>query len=191
MRLLKAGKVVGFPTDTVYGLAALASDDQAVRQVFEAKGRPLSRALILMVAQAEWLDAWAEVDDRARSLMRAWWPGPLTLVLPAKPAARPPLASSGPPPSIAARIPDHPVATALLRHVGSALATTSANRSGEPPAMTAADAAALRGIHVVIDSGRAPGGLPSTLLDLTGNEPRVLRPGPISEKELFSRMGSA
>lgn len=183
-RLLKAGEVIAFPTDTVYGLAALASDGRAVRRVFELKGRSFGRPLILMVAEPARLERWAELDNRARACMEAWWPGPLTLVLPARPGAGPPLTSSGRPRTIAARIPDHAVAAALLREVGEALATTSANRSGEPPARTALEAASVRGVDAVVDGGRAPGGVPSTLLDLTGPEPRILRPGPISEEEL-------
>jgi len=186
--MLRAGEVIGFPTDTVYGLAALASDERAVKRVFEVKRRPLSQPLILMVSQAEWLEAWAQVDDRAREYMKAWWPGPLTLVLPALSWVGPPLTSSQSPRTIAARIPDHPVAMALLRKVGQALATTSANRSGEPPALTALETAWVEGLRAVLDAGRAPGGVPSTLLDLSGQQPQVLRPGPVpAEALLLSR----
>lgn len=183
--LLWAGQVVAFPTDTVYGLAALARDDGAVRLVFEVKGRPSGWPLILMVAEPGRLEGWAEVDDRARAYMRRWWPGPLTLVMTARPGAEPPLTSPGPPPTIAARIPDHPVALALLREVAEPVATTSANRSGEPPALTALEAAAVSGLAAVLDGGRAPGEVPSTLLDVSGPEVRILRRGPIPEADLL------
>ena len=184
VRLLRAGEVIGFPTDTVYGLAALAAAERAVRRVFEVKGRSPDQPLILMVAKAEWLEGWARVDDRARNYMRRWWPGALTLVLPALAGVGPPLTSTGSTPTVAARIPDHPVALAILREVGEPLATTSANRSGQPPAMTALETAWVEGLAAVIDGGRAPGGVPSTLLDVSDAEPRVLRPGPVPEEAL-------
>jgi len=183
--LLRAGEVIGFPTDTVYGLAALAVEERAVRRVFEVKSRALDQPLILMVADAERLEAWARVDDRACDYMRRWWPGPLTLVLPARAVVGPPLTSTGSVRTIAARIPDHPVALALLREVGEPLATTSANRSGQPPAMTALETAWVEGLAAVIDAGRAPGGVPSTLLDVSDAEPRILRPGPVPEEALL------
>lgn len=184
VELLRAGEVVGFPTDTVYGLAALASHERAVRRVFEVKGRSLSQPLILMVAEPEALDEWAYVDERARSYMRRWWPGPLTLVLPAREHAGPPLTSVTKPRTIAARIPDHEIALALLRAAGEALATTSANRSGDPPALTPLEAAWVDGLGAVLDGGRAPGTVPSTLLDLTQPEPRILREGPVPAEDL-------
>jgi L-threonylcarbamoyladenylate synthase len=184
--LVHAGHVIGFPTDTVYGLAALASHDRAVRYVFEVKGRSYSQPLILMVADPEELDAYARVDERAAAYMRRWWPGPLTLVLPAREGVGPPLTTAGRERTIAARIPDHPVALALLGEVGEALATTSANRSGEPPAMTPLETAWVDGLAAVLDGGRAPGGVPSTLLDVSGDVPRVLRQGPIATEELLA-----
>lgn len=183
--LLRAGEVVGFPTDTVYGLAALATQEHAVRRVFAIKGRPPSQPLILMVAEPDQLKAWAGVDDRAREYMARWWPGPLTLILPARPGVGPPLTSSGWPRTIAVRIPGHDVALRLLREMGEALATTSANRSGEPPATTPLETGWVEGLAAVVDSGRAPGGVPSTLLDLSGQKPRVLRAGPIPQAALM------
>ncbi len=182
--LLRAGEVVGFPTDTVYGLAALAGNERTVRRVFELKGRSLSRPLVLMVAEVDQLDPWAHIDGRARGYMSRWWPGPLTLVLPAKEGIGPPLTSAGARRTIAVRIPDHVVALALLREMGEALATTSANRSGEPPAVTPLETAWVAGLAAVLDGGRAPGALPSTLLDISGGEPRILRPGPVSAEAL-------
>jgi L-threonylcarbamoyladenylate synthase len=184
--LLRAGEVVGFPTDTVYGLAALAANERAVRKVFELKGRPLSRPLILMVAEAEQLQPWALVDARARRYMSRWWPGPLTLVLPAADGVGPPLTAGQHPRTVAARIPEHDVALALLREVGEALATTSANRSGEPPALTPLETAWVSGLAAVLDGGRAPGAVPSTLLDLSGEAPRILREGPVPTEALLT-----
>jgi len=182
--LLRAGEVIGFPTDTVYGLAALATNARAVRRVFEVKGRPLDQPLVLMVAGAERLDGWAYVDERARAYMRRWWPGPLTLVLPAREGVGPPLTSATMPRTIAARIPDHAVALALLRAAGEPLATTSANRSGEPPALTPLESAWVEGLAAVLDGGRAPGAVPSTLLDVSREEPRILRAGPVPAEAL-------
>jgi L-threonylcarbamoyladenylate synthase len=184
VQLLRAGEVIGFPTDTVYGLAALAGHERSVRRVFEVKGRSLSQPLILMVAEPEQLEGWAVVDERARSYMRRWWPGPLTLVLPAREGVGPPLTSATQPRTIAARIPDHHVALALLRAAGEPLATTSANRSGEPPALTPLEAAWVDGLAAILDGGRAPGAVPSTLLDVSRGEPRVLRPGPVPAEAL-------
>jgi L-threonylcarbamoyladenylate synthase len=186
VELLRAGEVIGFPTDTVYGLAALASHERAVRRVFEVKGRSLSQPLILMVADPEQLEGWAHVDDRARAYMRRWWPGPLTLVLRAVEGVGPPLTSATMPRTIAARIPDHPVALALLRAAGEPLATTSANRSGEPSALTPLESAWVEGLAAVLDGGRAPGAVPSTLLDVSSEEPRVLRAGPVPAEELLA-----
>ena len=186
VELLRAGEVIGFPTDTVYGLAALAGHERAVRRVFEVKGRSLSQPLILMVAEPGQLEGWAVVDDRARSYMRRWWPGPLTLGLPAPEGMGPPLTSATRPRTIAARIPDHDVALALLRAAGEPLATTSANRSGEPPALTPLEAAWVAGLAAILDGGRAPGAVPSTLLDVSHDEPRVLRPGPVPAEALVS-----
>lgn len=181
--LLRRGEVIGFPTDTVYGLAALAGDARAVRRVYAVKGRPVSQPLILMPPPGAALDGWAHVDRRVAGYLERWWPGPLTVVLPAATRAKPPLARAQPR-TVAIRIPDHPVALALLVAVGEPLATTSANRSGLPPALTPLGAAGLGGAAAVMDGGPAPGGRPSTLLDLTCQPPRILRKGPISAAEL-------
>jgi L-threonylcarbamoyladenylate synthase len=167
--LLQAGQVIAFPTDTVYGLAALAGDPAACERIYEIKARDRSQQLIAMAAHPDQLEAVVAVDARARSYMERWWPGPLTLVLPSR---------GGRPPTLGTRIPDHPVALALLREVGEPLATTSANLSGEPEATTAEEAARLDGLAAVLDGGRAPGGRPSTIVSLAGREPVVRRPGP-------------
>jgi L-threonylcarbamoyladenylate synthase len=157
--------VVAFPTDTVYGLAVLPGGES---KVYEIKGRPDQLPLILMVAEPAQAEAFVEVDSRARSFMERWWPGPLTLVLPAGDA------------TLGVRIPDHPLALELLRATGPLL-TTSANHHGEPPAMTAEEAARLPGLAGVLDGGRAPGGEPSTVISLLpGRELTVIREGAIS-----------
>jgi L-threonylcarbamoyladenylate synthase len=172
--LLQAGEVVAFPTETVYGLAALAGDQAAVERIYGVKRRPADRRLVVMVAAPASLRGLVLVDAPARALMRRWWPGPLTLVLPSRDG-------SG---SLAVRIPAHSVALDLLREVGEPLATTSANLSGEPPALGADGLGGLEGVAAVLDGGWVPGGVPSTLLDLTGPEPRVLRVGPITAEML-------
>jgi L-threonylcarbamoyladenylate synthase len=176
--LLRAGEVVAFPTDTVYGLAALASDAAARSRIYEIKGRSLDQPLILMAARTSAFEPWVEIDERARDLMEHFWPGPLTLVLPARAAA--PAATQG------LRIPAHPAALLLLETVADVLATSSCNRSGEPPALNPEEAGSLPGLAAVIDGGPSPGSQASTLLDLTGKEPRILRPGPITEADIRS-----
>jgi L-threonylcarbamoyladenylate synthase len=185
LELLRAGQVIAFPTDTVYGLAALASDQASVRRIYELKGRSLSQPLVLMVPDAEAVEGWAVVDERARRYMERWWPGPLTLVLAAAPGLRPPLVS-GRPRTLGVRVPGHAPALALLRAAGTGLATTSANLSGQQPAQTALEAAWVRGLAAVLDGGRTPGGVPSTVLDLSGAEPRVLREGAVPGGELLA-----
>jgi len=184
--LLLAGEVIAFPTDTVYGLAALAAEKPALLKIFAMKERPLERSLVLMTARPSQLEDWVEIDERARRFMARWWPGPLTLVLPAKPGVEPPLAREHPR-TLAARIPDHPVALELLKAVGEPIATTSANRSGDLPARMAVQVAWLPGLPAVVDGGPSPGGVPSTLLDLSGREPEVLREGPIPAVQLLRR----
>lgn len=162
---LAAGGVVAFPTDTVYGLAVKPGGEGTL---YEVKGRPPELPLILMVATPEQAEAFVDVDRRARWYMERWWPGPLTLVLPAEQG------------SLGVRIPDHPVALALLRAAGP-LMTSSANRHGHPPATTATEAAALPGLAGVVDGGPAGGGEPSTVISLQpGRELVVIREGAIS-----------
>ena len=170
--ILKGG-IVAFPTETVYGLAASASDAEAQYRIYEVKNRPRAMPLILMVAEPDELEGWVEVDERARRFMVRFWPGPLTLVL-----KRP-----GASPTLGVRIPDHPLAQRLLRIAGP-LMTTSANLSGEPAALTAEEAATLPGLAGVLDGGPVPGGQASTVLDLTGETPRILREGPLTAVDL-------
>ncbi|HKC20746.1 MAG TPA: L-threonylcarbamoyladenylate synthase [Candidatus Dormibacteraeota bacterium] len=172
-QLLRSGAVLAFPTDTVYGLAASADDEVAQKRVYQIKGRPVGMPLILMVAAESQLEGLVHIDSRAESYMRKWWPGPLTLILHA--------VGGG---TLGVRIPKHKVALDLLRHAGP-LMTTSANRHGMEPAMTAEDAGTLNGVMAVLDGGVAPGGSASSVLDLTGPEPHVLREGAIPTPELL------
>jgi L-threonylcarbamoyladenylate synthase len=172
-RLVRTGAVVAFPTDTVYGLGASADDELAQKRIYAIKGRPVGMPLILMVAAESQLEGFVHVDSRAETMMRRWWPGPLTLVLHA--------IGGG---TLGVRIPRHKVALDLLRHAGP-LMTTSANLHGREPAMNAQEASALSGVMAVVDGGAAPGGTASTVLDLTGPEPHVLREGAISTADVL------
>jgi L-threonylcarbamoyladenylate synthase len=184
--LLRAGDPVAFPTETVYGLGARANDEAAVRRVFEAKGRPEEKALIVHVRDVEQAQqlvaAWpAEADV----LARAYWPGPLTLVLPRAESVA--LAVTGGGATVAVRAPAHPIAQRLIVACGFALAAPSANPSGAPPPTTATEVvAALRGkIRIVVDGGPTPGRTPSTILDLSREGGAVvLRQGAIPAEEL-------
>jgi len=166
-QLLRGGGVIAFPTDTVYGLGAAADDDLATRRIYAIKNRPAGMPLILMVAARSQLEGWVHVDARAEKLIERWWPGPLTVIL---------HASGGG--TLGVRVPNHEVTLELLRASGP-LMTTSANLHGDDPAMTADEAAKLPGLTAVLDGGRAPGGTPSTVVDLTGPELHILREGAI------------
>ena len=172
-QLLRGGGVIAFPTDTVYGLGAAADDELARRRIYRIKGRPAGLPLILMVAAESQLEGWVHLDSSAEAMVRRWWPGPLTVVLHARGGG-----------TLGVRIPNHKVALDLLRAAGPMM-TTSANLHGEDPLMTAADAGALPGVIAVLDGGLAPGGTASTVVDLTGPEPHVLREGAISTRELL------
>ena len=172
-QLLRGGGVIAFPTDTVYGLAAAAGDEVAQKRIYHIKGRPVGLPLILMVAAESQLEGLVHVDTRAEEMLRRWWPGPLTLIL---------YAIGGG--TLGVRIPKHRVALQLLRTAGP-LMTTSANLHGQEPAMTAEEASALPGVRAVLDGGTAPGGTASSVLDLTGPEPHVLREGAIPTPDLL------
>ena len=171
--LLRSGGVIAFPTDTVYGLAAAADDEVARRRIYLIKGRPVGLPLILMAAAESQLEGFVHLDSRAEAIIRSWWPGPLTVILHAKGGG-----------TLGVRIPKHDVALQLLRAAGP-LMTTSANLHGKDPAMTADEAATLNGLAAILDGGKAPGGVASSVLDLTGPEPHVLREGAISTAQLL------
>ena len=175
---------MAFPTDTVYGLGAMLFDFQAVEQLYLVKGRDAAKAIaVLLGSEADLSHVTRELGDVAARLAHRFWPGPLTLVVPAHPALP---ANLSPLPTVGVRMPDHPVALALLRLTGP-LAVTSANLSGQPSTRTADEVSAQLGglIPLILDGGQTPGGLPSTVVDCTGTELVILRQGPISEQQLI------
>ncbi len=184
LRLLRLGQVVAFPTDTVYGVGAVAFDARAVGRLYEIKGRSLEKAIPILLASGDDL-ARVALDPPAIALRLAelFWPGPLTIVLHKRPEVPPQVA---PGPTVGVRVPDHPLAQALLQATGP-LATTSANRSGEPSALDASQVVAALGeaVALVLDGGRAPGGRPSTVVDCTQDPPQLLREGPIALEEIL------
>ena len=188
-RLLRAGELVVFPTETVYGLGARASDPAAVARVFAAKGRPENHPLIVHIAGPTELDTWAApVPDAARTLAEAFWPGPLTLVT--GHSGRVPYAVTGGRDTVALRAPAHPVARALLAGVGDGLAAPSANRFGRVSPTRAADAAEeLDGaVSLILDGGTCAIGVESTIVDCVGPL-RILRPGAVTAPEIEAVLG--
>ena len=184
-RLLRAGEVVAIPTETVYGLAANALDGQAVKKIFAAKGRPQDNPLISHVASMEMLaDVWAEVTPQAQALARAFWPGPLTIIMPR--AARVADEVCAGLPTASVRWPSHPAAQRIIRAAGVPLAAPSANLSGSPSPTTARDVLAdMDGrIPLVIDGGACGVGVESTVVTLAGDAPELLRPGYITKEQL-------
>ena len=191
--LLREGALVAFPTETVYGLGADARNAKAVAGIFEAKGRPHFNPLICHYPDAEAAFADVRADARARSVAAHFWPGPLTLVLPRRPDCAVDLLAGAGLDTLAVRVPDHPLALALLRAAGVPVAAPSANRSGEVSPTTAAHVlAGLSGrIAAVLDDGPCAVGVESTVLDLTGAGPVLLRPGgvPVEAIEAAARPG--
>ena len=179
--LLREGGVVAYPTDTLYGLGALAADAEAVERVFAIKGRPSERALPVLVASADQLDQLAaEVSPEAYALAARFWPGALTLVLRAHQSLPPHLtAAQG---TVAVRAPDHPTPLALIAACGGPITGTSANLSGGPQPVTAEDVVRQLGgaVAMVLDGGACSGGVPSTVLDVTSLPARVVRSGAIA-----------
>ncbi|HEY6608525.1 MAG TPA: L-threonylcarbamoyladenylate synthase [Candidatus Limnocylindria bacterium] len=175
--LLRDGEVVAFPTDTVYGIGVAASRPDRIEALFALKSRPLDRRIPLLVADlAQARELGARADERAERLTEAFWPGPLTLVVPMGGATQ------------AFRAPDHPVALALIGEAG-AIYATSANISDEPDTLGAdevliAFATRQDGLAAVVDGGPVPGGVASTVLDLSGDSVRILRDGPIGRAQL-------
>ncbi|TES83958.1 MAG: threonylcarbamoyl-AMP synthase [Dehalococcoidia bacterium] len=182
--ILKEGGVVAFPTDTVYGLGAGIGINSAVERVYRVKERPRHMALPLLLADFSQLDGVAiSIPTSVRLLAENFWPGPLTLVL-FKADSVPDIVTGGSE-TVAVRIPTHPIPTALARGVGTAIVGTSANLSGQPSALTAEEAHAQLGdkVDLIID-GECPGGKESTVVDLTGEKPIILRQGALSREEL-------
>jgi L-threonylcarbamoyladenylate synthase len=177
--VLRAGGLVAFPTETFYGLGAAALRAGAVRALFAAKGRPEDKPVLLLVDSLPMAERVAEVSPAARRLMERYWPGPLTLVLPARAGVPAEVtASTG---TVGVRLSPHPVARGLVRALGEPVTAPSANRSGAPPPTAAAHVLRELGeaVALVLDGGPTPGGPPSTVLDLTVHPARVLRAGAV------------
>ena len=176
---IREGKLVAFPTETYYGLAVDALDPGALERLFALKGREGEKASALLVADlAMFAGFCTEVPARARDLVAAHWPGPLTLALPARPELPEAIVREG---FVAARVSSHPLAQALVVFAGRPITATSANRAGAAPARTAAevrDQFGAEALHV-LDGGQTPGGAPSTLVRLRGDKVEVLRKGAI------------
>jgi L-threonylcarbamoyladenylate synthase len=182
--VLRRGGLVAFPTDTVYGVGAPVFAAEAVSRLYTLKGRPLEKAIAVLVGDPSDVAGLAvSLPPEAARLAAAFWPGALTLVVPKRAHVPEEVSSHG---TVGVRMPDHPVPLALLKVTGP-LATTSANWSGEPSAVTAKQVlAALDGrVDLVLDGGRSPGGMSSTVLDCTASPPRILRQGPISEVQIM------
>lgn len=185
LEILLSGGLVAFPTDTVYGVGSLAFHEKAIESIYAAKDRAIEKAIPVLIGDESDLTKVAEeVPLYAMKLINRFWPGPLTVLVPKK-ATLPELVSATP--NVGVRVPDHEVARSLLRLAGP-MAVTSANISGKDSPTTAQQVyAQLRGrIALIIDGGETPGGVPSTLVDCTGNEIQVLRAGPISKQDLLN-----
>ncbi|MDP2241518.1 MAG: L-threonylcarbamoyladenylate synthase [Burkholderiales bacterium] len=188
--VLRAGGLVAFPTETVYGLGADASSLEAVKKIFAAKGRPHDHPLIVHIADAVQLANWArDIPPAAGKLAKKFWPGPLTIIL-RRSAMATDLVTGGQD-TVALRVPSHPVAQALLRAFGGGIAAPSANRFGRVSATTAAHVRSEFGaaVECVLDGGAADVGIESTIVDLSGDKPTLLRPGWITAAQLQDVLG--
>ena len=183
LEILKRGGLVAFPTDTVYGVGALAFDEKAVESIYAAKDRPVEKAIpILIGAPQDLYEVTADIPPIAAKLAARFWPGPLKLVVPKHPNL-PDVVSAGP--TVGVRVPDHPLARALLTAAGP-MAVTSANLSGQVSPKTAEEVSRqLSGrIPLILDGGETPGGVPSTVVNCLGTEPVILREGPLTLKDI-------
>lgn len=187
--IIKSGGLVAFPTETVYGLGANALDAEAVRRIYETKGRPSDNPLILHVSSIEMTEGLVELNWRARMLMEKFWPGPLSIVLPAKEVI--PSRTRGGLPTAAVRMPDAAVALALIKFSNLPIAAPSANISGRP---SPTDAETVRRdvgdkIPLVIDGGETRFGVESTVIDMTGEHAVLLRPGGLAKEDIEAELG--
>ncbi len=190
-RLLNAGQLVAFPTETVYGLGADATNERAVAAIFAIKGRPRFNPLIVHVSGLAEAESLAIFDVRARRIAGQFWPGALSLVLPRRGDSGLSLLASAGLDTVAIRAPAHPAAQALLRAAGRPIAAPSANRSGRVSPTEAAHVAAELGnrVALILDGGRTTIGLESTVLDLSGEAPALLRPGGVTLEQLTEFLG--
>jgi len=197
-RIIREGGLVAMPTETVYGLAADATDDKAVAKIFDAKGRPQFNPLIIHVASLEMAARYVEVSPLAAELAAAFWPGPLTLVLPRRADSNLSLLVSAGLDTIGVRMPNHPLAQALIREASRPLAAPSANRSGSiSPTRAEHVADSLGGkVDMILDGGACPVGIESTIVKIAKNETGVervilLRPGGVARAEIERVTGAA
>ena len=184
--VIRAGGVIAYPTDTVYGLGADPKNIRAVRKLFSIKGRQADRPILLLIKDASEVRDWAsEVNPAAERLMKKFWPGPLTLVFKAKPNVMTEL--TGGTGTIGLRVPGNALTRQLLAALGTALTGTSANVSGRPSLCTAREASEVIGgmVDLVLDGGRAEGGNPSTVVDVSTERPKVIREGAIPSPEIL------
>ncbi|MBI1884850.1 MAG: threonylcarbamoyl-AMP synthase [Chloroflexi bacterium] len=182
---LKAGGLVCYPTDTVYGIGAPATDEPAVRRLFAVKGRPAEQPLPLLLADEEEVGrVAAEVPPLARALMRRFWPGGLTIVLRKADGFESVALAGGD--TVAVRVPDQPLVREIIRRCGAPVTGTSANRSGEKSLLTAGEVRSQlgEGVDLIIDGGRCPGGVESTVVDISGPDVKILRDGAVRREEL-------
>ena len=184
LEILLSGGLVAFPTDTVYGVGCLVFHQQAIESIYIAKDRPIEKAIPVLIGDNDDLVKVAEeVPIFAMRLIDRFWPGPLTILVPKKVTLPEAISATS---TVGVRVPDHDVARALLRLAGP-MAVTSANISGQASPTTAQEVLAQLGgrIPMIIDGGETPGGIPSTLVDCTGEEIQILREGPISKEDLL------
>ena len=189
-KILREGGLVGIPTETVYGLGANGLDEAAVRRIFEVKGRPQDNPLILHVTGAQWLPRYcADIPPVAYTLARKFWPGPLTMILKRQPTV--PNETTAGLDTVGIRCPNHPVTLAIIREAGMAIAAPSANTSGRPSCTTAQDVLEDVGsrVDMIVDGGPCTVGVESTVLDLTRDPPRLLRPGGLPVEDIERLIG--
>jgi L-threonylcarbamoyladenylate synthase len=180
--VLRLGGLVAFPTDTVYGLGALAFEAPAVAGLYDAKGRAGEKAIPVLVGEKEAIDVVGLPSEMARRLAAKLWPGAITLVIRKAPQLPEAVSAAG---TVGVRMPNHPIALGLL-HAAGPLAVTSANRSGRAsPRSAEAVRAELEGrVELILDGGACPGGMPSTVVDCTGEKPVIVRQGPITVEQI-------
>ncbi len=185
---LQEGRLVAFPTETVYGLGADATNDKAVAKIFAAKNRPQFNPLIVHIARSEHADEFAQLSNTAEELMLRFWPGPLTLILPRAPNSAVSLLCTAGLDTVALRCPSHPVARGLIEAAGIPVAAPSANRSGRISPTTAQHVVEELGdaqdLAIILAGGKSGIGVESTVLDLTGETPVLLRPGAVLREEI-------